>query len=220
MANKSWKKFIDNSKYYKEMLDFVDKEKGIAPTKDKVFRFMDVDLDKAKCVILGMDPYPSTYGNRIPVATGRSFEVANVIDFTDKYKQTSLAQILKTLCYIKFGKVMSIDEIRNTGFRLNMHKWFDDMEKEGVIFLNSALTNKINNPGSHIKIWKPFMDELIEFMSHKNLKWLIWGKDALDRVKDIIPKENIIYTCHPATRVNNTFVNDCCFKKVKGIRWI
>lgn len=218
--HKSWKKFIEKSKYYNEMLSFVDKEKNIAPLKENVFRFMDTDIDNAKCVILGMDPYPSTYGNGIPVATGRSFEVANVDDFTDKYKQTSLAQIFKSLCYMKFGKIMTIDEIRDSGMKLNTHKWFDDMESQGVIFLNSALTNKLNNPGSHMNIWKPFMDELIEFMRDMNLKWLIWGKDALNRVKDIIPEKDIIYTCHPATRFNNTFVKECCFKKIKGIKWI
>ena len=112
----SWDNLIKNSKYFKRMEEFVDKTKDICPSKENVFRFMNCKLDKVKCVILGMDPYPSTYikdGKEVPVATGRAFEVANIDKFTDKYKQQSLSNIFKTLCYYKFGKIYNIESLRD-----------------------------------------------------------------------------------------------------------
>ena len=226
--DKSWEKFICESKYLSDMQDFVDKTKDICPSKEKVFRFFGCDIDRVKCVILGMDPYPSTYirdGIRVPVATGRAFEVDNVETFIDKYKQQSLTNIFKTLCYYKFGKKYNIDELRSNDIShkieyINIHKWFDEMEREGVMFLNATLTTTMGKSGAHIDVWKDFMDELIRFIDDKTkCKWLIWGNVALNRVKDIVDAKHIIYSCHPASRKDNNFVDDCCFRKIKNIRW-
>ncbi len=225
--NDSWKKFIATSKHFDKMQRFVDNEKDICPEKDKVFRFMSCDLDNAKCIILGMDPYPSTYKEEnqvLPVATGRSFEVANVKLFIDRYKQTSLANIFKALNYYKYDKVYTMDELRKMHMDtddelIDMHRWFDRMEEQGVIFLNATLTTKVGKSGAHINLWKDFMDEVISYMAQRKLKWLIWGDSALKRVENIVDKNDIIYSCHPASRVNNNFITDCCFKKVKNIKW-
>lgn len=229
-THKSFEKFVKNSRYIDEMIKFVKETRDICPAPDKVFRFLENDLSKVKCIILGMDPYPSTYidkGIEYPVATGRAFEVANIDLWTDKYKQVSLSNIFKALCYLKYNKIYNIDELRNIvsrdNFRyINIHDWFDAMENEGVMFLNATLTTLKNKSGVHTSIWMSFMDELIKNIINNisDVKWLIWGNDAYKRVKDIVDKRQIIYTCHPATRVNNTFVKDCCFKKVTSINWI
>ena len=226
----SWENFISNSKYLDSVLKFVNNTKDICPCKEKVFRFLDSDVKKAKCIVLGMDPYPSIYkhdGKTYPVATGRAFEVANVSNWTDKYRQTSLAAIFKTLCYMKFGTINNMDELREkvneTNFPLlNIHKWFDKMEEQGVIFLNSTLTTIVNKSNAHEKIWKVFMDELLKYIVSVNtdLLWLIWGNNAKDRVSGIVAENKMIYTCHPASRVNNTFVKDKTFESVKSIKWV
>ena len=224
----SWDNFIKSSKYFEQMKKFVEKANDICPSKENVFRFMNCKLDKVKCVILGMDPYPSTYmkdGKELPVATGRAFEVANIDKFTDKYKQQSLSNIFKTLCYYKFGKIYNIESLRDEKISskiryINVHEWFDKMEENGVIFLNATLTTVVGKSGAHIDIWTDFMDELIKYIcANTDSKWLIWGNVALNRVKDIIDEKDIIYSCHPASRQNNNFVEDCCFKKVKNIEW-
>lgn len=226
--HKSWEKFINSSVHFSEMQHFVEITDNICPPKDKVFRFLNCDLDKVKCIILGMDPYPSTYnkdGKILPVATGRAFEVANVDKFTDKYKQQSLSNIFKSLCYYKFGKKYSIEELRcdsmmNKITYLKTVDWFDEMEKEGVIFLNATLTTIVGKSGAHIDIWTDFMNELISYInSNVDCKWLIWGSVALNRVKGLVSDKNIVYSCHPASRQNNNFVEECCFKKVKDINW-
>lgn len=226
--NSSWKNFIRISKHYYEMVDFVNKTENICPQKENVFRFLDSDLNSIKCVILGMDPYPSTYikdGKELPVATGRAFEVANIDKFTDKYKQQSLANIFKALCFYKFGIKYTMEELRSEDMiakikYIKVKDWFDKMEDSGVLFLNATLTTIIGKSGAHIDIWTDFMDELIKYIcQNTSCKWLIWGNVALNRVKDIIDKDDIIYSCHPASRQNNNFVEDCCFKKVDNIIW-
>ena len=226
--HKSWDKFIKDNENLEKMSNFVNENDDICPVKDKVFRFFDCDLFKTKCVILGMDPYYSTYekeGVSYPVATGRAFEVENIENFTDKYKQSSLSNIFKALSYYKFNKLYSMDELRTEKIKqkiefLNIHKWYDEMEKRGVIFLNASLTTIIGRPGAHTKIWNDFMNELISYIDKlKSPMWLIWGKEALSRIEGLINKKRIIYSCHPASRFNNNFVEDCCFKKVKEVIW-
>lgn len=226
--NKSWENFINKSIHFQKMVDFVENERDICPLKENVFRFLNTDLKNIKCVILGMDPYKSTYikdGIERPVATGRAFEVENVDRFMDKYKEKSLATIFKSLCYYKFGKVYTMDELRDDKILsklkyIRVKEWFDDMEKNGVLFLNAVLTTKIGKTGSHIAVWTDFMDELLKFIdSYRKPMWLIWGNVALNRVNEIVDSENIIYSCHPASRVNNDFIENCSFKKVKDINW-
>ena len=228
--NDSFKNFIAESIYFKKMEEFVVDTKDICPLKENVFRFLKCDINNAKCIILGMDPYTATYDSnegKLPVATGRAFEVANIDFWTDKYKQVSLSNIFKTLFYLKFDKIYSMEDLRHfinkDNFRyINIHDWFDAMENSGVIFLNATLTSLIGKTGAHINIWKDFMDELFRYIIRVNngIKWLIWGNSALKRVDEIVDKKNIIYTCHPATRNNNTFIQDCCFKYVDSIEWV
>ena len=102
------------------------------------------------------------------------------------------------------------------------------MEEEGVLFLNATLTVKKNKPNSHTVIWKNFMDDLIKYIcdfdKDNNITWLLWGKNAYDRVcdaiKDINYKPKIIYKVHPASRVKNDFVVNNGFSEIKNINWV
>ena len=234
------------------------------PSAENVLRFARVDINKIKVIILGMDPYPSSYKieagsqahpyedrahtvrpyeenlrfrsaelNEMPVATGRSFEVANVDNWCQKFKQASLTNILKSLYYLKFHKEENIENIRNEILEgkfkiLSPHEWFDKMEEEGVLFLNATLSVKKNKPNSHTNIWKDFMDELINFINDydkdKKITWLLWGKNAYDRVCDALKDESnkpkIIYKVHPASRVKNDFVVNNGFSEIKNINWV
>ena len=215
------------------------------PSSENVLRFARVDINKIKVIILGMDPYPSSYNAEsyrrgelaspleMPVATGRSFEVANVDSWCQKFKQASLTNILKSLYYLKFNKEENIENIRNeikeNKFKIfPPHEWFDKMEEEGVLFLNATLSVKKNKPNSHTNIWKDFMDELINFINDydkdKKITWLLWGKNAYDRVCDALKDESnkpkIIYKVHPASRVKNDFVVNNGFSEIKNINWV
>ena len=228
--HKSFENFINNSKYLNKMMEFISTCDNLCPKVNNVFRFLNCDLSKTKCIILGMDPYSSTYDNNgkiEPVATGRAFELANITYWTEPHKQMSLTQIFKALINLKYGSIYDINTIRNIvnkeNFKyLNIHDWFDAMEEEGVIFLNATLTTIVNKSGAHVKIWKDFMDELFRYIvnENKSITWMIWGESAKKRISGIVDNNNIVYTCHPAARQNNTFVKDCTFKIVKSIKWV
>ena len=104
----SWSNFWDNEdnkakKEVKKIFNEIDKDdKDYFPKKENIFRFMQNDLTQIKCIIIGMDPYPSCYKKNdecIPNATGRSFEVASLESWQDKINQKSLINIIKTIYY-------------------------------------------------------------------------------------------------------------------------
>lgn len=211
------------------------------PCYENIFRFANFDINNIKYVVLGMDPYPSYYienGLIKPVATGRSFEVANISSWKQKTKQASFNNILKSIYYNITNKVDDIETIRNKLIEdndfneifprimdksenkmlfANPCRWFDNMENKGVMWLNATLTVKPNNPDSHTAYWKNFMDELICYIieNNKNIKWLIFGNKAKERVEKFVDKKNMYITCHPACRFNNTFIKDNIFKYIK-----
>ena len=214
------------------------------PSFENVFRFAKIDLNNIKYIILGMDPYPSYFfkGNKIyPIATGRSFEISNKTSFLDKISQKSIINILKTLYYDKFKIEKDIFFLRNNIIEfdninkyknfhsndnnkkiyiLNIKNWFDFTEMQGVLWLNATLTVSPNSPNSHKKIWSKFIDELMKYIiKNIDVKFILFGNDAYLRVKNIVDDKKIIRTCHPATRVNNTFIKDDCFKYMKNINF-
>jgi uracil DNA glycosylase len=94
---------------------------------------------------------------------------------------------------------------------------FDNLEQQGVLFLNATLTVQKNKVDSHTKYWKEFMEELIKFIDSKqNIKWLLWGDKAQNRILPIIDKNNAVCAVHPRIA---SFVEQNCFKEITSIRW-
>ena len=220
--DKSWNDFMNEE--HISMLNDIEKKIGsnYFPEDKNVLRFLNFNLDNVKCVIVGMEPYPTSYfvdGKEIPVATGRSFEVSSINSWDEKFKQSSLRNILKTIYYNETNTLKSLDEIRteikNNEFKIAPPKnWFDNLENQGVLFLNATLTVKKETVDSHTKIWKDFIEELIKYIDKKNPKWLLWGNNAINRVSPLV--NNTITCVHPRIA---SFVNENCFKEVKEIKW-
>lgn len=198
------------------------------PQPDKVMRFLAQDLRNIKCIVLGMDPYASYYldsdGAIMPIATGRSFEVADVTNWQQKFKQSSLRNILKTVYYNETGSLKSMEEIRNeisTGeFPISdPHEWFDKLEQQGVLFLNATLTVEPGHPDSHAILWKSVMDDIIRYINRNpDIKWLLFGSKAQERVQDTIGDTGRLYKCcHPRLPA---FVDENIFQYVPEIHWI
>lgn len=178
-----------------------------------------------------MEPYaswytvPSTYDNGefiIPEATGRSFEVNSVTKWDQKFKQTSLRNILKSLYYMNTGKDETLEIIRekiNSGdFSISQpHDWFDEMEKQGVVFLNATLTVRKDSPDSHRYLWDSFMTELISFINKQNpnIIWILAGDKAQNRALSLVNRAVIC----PHPRIAR-FVKSCPFEAVKTINWV
>ena len=287
----SWDEFVYNNENLLELENITKQisHSSYFPNTNKVFRFLENDLFNIKYIVLGMDPYPSYYienDNIIPIATGRSFEVSNIKSWKQKFKQKSLAEILKTLYYDKYKAIISIEELRNKIIEIdtkqskliientknncftvnennynkktihsyndalyntiknkiisvlklsnndleniekkkeiilfNPTSFYDITEVQGVLWLNSTLTVEQNNSSSHMKIWNNYMNRLFQYIQskNKNIKYLVFGEQAKNRIKDIIDTNHMIITCHPASRVNNDFIKSNCFKELKDI---
>lgn len=76
------------------------------------------------------------------------------------------------------------------------------LSKQGVLLLNSALTVQENKSKSHLELWQPFMNYLIEALQsvRKELIFLLWGSEAKKFDKLINPITHFVLTAdHPAS---------------------
>lgn len=222
----SWNNFLTED--ILNELNNIEKNIGseFFPNKEEVLRFMNLNLKNIKYIIVGMEPYPSSFeknGTTYPEATGRSFEVRSLLDKTwsDKFKQSSLRNILKTIYLNETGEDIKLDKLRekieNKEFNIkNPKEWFEGIESQGVMFLNATLTVKPYEVDSHRKIWENFMTKLIKYIEeNSNCIWVLWGKPAQDRFLKSITHESII-SCHPRL---NDFMKENPFSKMSDIKW-
>jgi uracil-DNA glycosylase len=156
---------------------------NVFPKSDEVFKaFWMCPLDKVRCVMYGMDPYPNLYKGE-PVACGLSFAPRD-----PNYVPPSLRIISRCM-----------QEDLGEG-KLNWHS----LPGEGVLLLNAALTVEEGKPGSHMKIWEEFTLTLLKELQQYNtgLIFVLLGKDA-QRFKPAINDfwNYIIERPHPVTEV-------------------
>ena len=220
--DKSWEPFFsEESEKLERIFSFLNAESGRAengailpayfPDKNNIFRFTAIRPDRIKGVIVGMEPYASytvKNGTAIPEATGRSFEVASVDSWHQKFKQSSLRNFLKAIfCEVENDSEASLEVIRNElqGGYVDIpspHEWFNIMEGRGIMFLNAALTVKPGVTGSHMALWQDFSRDLAGYMAVKSPDacWMLFGKDAQNLYEPILMehgRSNIVKTCHP-----------------------
>lgn len=81
-------------------------------------------------------------------------------------------------------------------FDISLESW----AKQGVLMLNAALTVKENEPGSHIQLWRPFMEDFIKNYSMVHpCVYLFFGKQAAYYETFVEPFYNKIFEVyHPA----------------------
>lgn len=143
--------FEDES--FKKLEDqyYVDYDQ-LFPSHHDIFRiFRLIHPKKVRVVILGQDPYPT--GNK---ANGIAFSV------NDGEKiPPSLRNIFQE-AGIKFP---------TNG---NLLQWVE----QGVLLLNSALTVRQGEAGSHLEYWQPFTDAVIGAIAQYNPIFVLWGKHA------------------------------------------
>jgi uracil-DNA glycosylase len=157
-----------------------------------------MDVNDIKIVFLGQDCYHGP--NQ---AMGLSFSVNNDVKIPP-----SLANIYKEL--------KNTYPERNYVFEQgNLEKWFT---REKIFLLNSSLSVKECNPGSHMKIWENFTNKVIEFISdnNENCVFLLLGNFAKSKSKFIKNKNNIIEGIHPSPLAHG-FIGSNIFKKVEEV---
>lgn len=226
----SWESFLTPE--IRTELDRIETAIGTdyTPSCEKVLRFMTLDLQSRKVVILGQDPYKPER-----VANGRSFQPDNLEQWTTPFRQVSLKNMIRLLyrTYYSIEEYSQIPsykditaKIRSGEFPIKPPKeWFDSLENQGVLFLNTYLTCKINVSNSHKSIWEPFSKKLLNYISKNkaDLNWFLWGSEALSN-KPYIENGKFYESRHPmmcAESYADDFLKCSCFQETKDIiNWL
>ncbi|KAG0417537.1 Uracil-DNA glycosylase, partial [Dictyocoela roeselum] len=204
--SKTWAKHLNHlfdSPEYNSILQELHKIKFYPPPED-VFRFsIYFDIEKTKVVIIGQDPYHNE-----GQAMGLAFSVKENMKIPP-----SLRNIYKEV--YKKEKIL-INTHNYELERLRLEKWISSKHNEnvfayngclirwarqGVLLLNGSLTVQKNKPGSHMKLWENFTNEIIKKINDlsKNTVFLLWGNYAKKK-KDFIDqgKHKILEAGHPS----------------------
>ena len=169
----SWEPYLacESSKpYFKKLIEFLNQEyrqeKRVYPKTSEYFQSLNlVSPEQAKVVIIGQDPY---HGQQ--QAHGLSFSVKPGVP-----PPPSLQNIFKEISRC-FGT-----RSPNNG---NLPAWCE----QGVLLLNSVLTVRAGEPGSHRNQgWEILTDAVISTLTNykSNLVFILWGKDAQKKGKFI-----------------------------------
>lgn len=145
------------------------KNNEVYPPHNKIFEaFKLTPLNKVKAIILGQDPYHGP-----GQAHGLSFSVQKGIAIPP-----SLQNIYKEL-----KADLNIDPPN--------HGCLEDWAKQGVLLLNSMLTVRKHEPGSHKSFgWETFTNNIISHLNQikRPLVFILWGAYAKSK-RDLILNE-------------------------------
>ena len=213
----SWNNVLEkffNKDYFKLLVEKVRNEyklNTIYPKGDKIFNAFNLcPFDSLKVVIIGQDPY---HGKG--QANGLSFSVE---------KNIKIPPSLKNI-FIELKNNYPEYEYSNG----DLTRWAN----QGVLLLNSILTVRKSEPGSHTNIgWEKFTDFVIKNISSEksNIVFLLWGKYAQSKSRLIDDNKHLILKSpHPSPfSAHKGFFKNFHFKKtneylllnnIKEINW-
>jgi uracil-DNA glycosylase len=162
LTSREWQQLQAN--VYKAIADDAN---AICPPPPLFFQALTLTpVDAVSVVILGQDPYHSP-----GLAQGLAFSIpASVIPGSRGFP-SSLRNISKALELEGFGSLA--------------HGDLRDWAGQGVLLLNTALSVKQGEAGSHFHLgWQHCVDALIQQLSiaKPNLVWLLWGAHAQSKI--------------------------------------
>jgi uracil-DNA glycosylase len=181
-----WSKLeVFHSDYFKATGMYIAEQREketVYPEREDVFKAFELTpFRKVKVVLLGQDPYHD--GN----ATGLAFECG-------RKPSPSWRKILEEY-KLEFPVRFEAD--------LEYGRGLDRWATQGVLLLNTALTVRKGEPGSHTEPWKQFTREIMKaLIEDKSPKvFLLWGKYAQTYVPAIKPPHTYFKAEHPAAAV-------------------
>ena len=166
-----------------------DRGKGnVYPAPADVFRaFAATPLRDVKVVILGQDPYHGA-----GQADGLAFSVRDGVplppslknifmeldsDWYELLRQTVLRacdHVNRNGDYIRSDGLLGLSTTPRSG---DLSAW----TRQGVLLLNTALTVREGDAGSHLDIWRPFTDEVVRAVVDSATiapHFVLWGSKA------------------------------------------
>ena len=132
-----------------------------------------------KAVLLGMDPYP-TGG----VPNGLAFSVSPDVEKVPQSLKNIFKEYQDDLGYPPPGNG-------------DLTQWAEN----GCLLLNSALTCRVGEPGSHMKLWEPFSAHLLSEINrrHPKLIFILLGANARERMSEVkLLDQQVISAPHPS----------------------
>jgi uracil-DNA glycosylase len=184
--HESWNDVLSDEMKKSYFIDLVsliktEREKStVYPPVGKVFTAFEVtSFDEVSVVVLGQDPYHGP-----GQAHGLAFSV-----LPNAPPPPSLRGIYKELR----------DDL---GAKLVTHGYLMAWAKQGVFLLNTVLTVRQGEPGSHRKLgWEVFTDKVIKVLSarEKRIVFLLWGNDAKAKAEMISTQNHVVLAAsHPS----------------------
>jgi len=185
--------FVDHQrKTFKNVLEIFPPEKLIFNA------FNHFDFKELKVVILGQDCY---HGKG--QANGLCFSVPEGMKIPP-----SLRNILKEMKNDIGCEIQTSD--------------FTYLAKQGVLFMNCAMTVREKSPLSHAKVWKPFSDHIIKYISNNSsgIIFILWGSSAKSKEKFINKNKHFILKSHhpsPLSANRGGWFGCCHFSKMNKL---
>ena len=184
--HESWKEMLSDElqkPYFGELVQFVKGEREhstIYPPVGKVFTAFEVTpFDEVSVVILGQDPYHGP-----GQAHGLAFSVLPNVP-----PPPSLKGIYKELR----------DDL---GVKPVSHGYLMAWANQGVFLLNTVLTVRQGEPGSHRNLgWEVFTSKVIKVLAarEKRIVFLLWGNDAKAKAGMISTEHHaVLASSHPS----------------------
>ena len=199
---KSWGLLLKDEfekQYFKDLVSFLKneyKKHTVFPKYSSIFAaFNFCSFNNLKVVILGQDPYPGE-----KQANGLCFSVDRGIAIPK-----SLQNIFKEVKE-EFGHVKNFDG--------DLSRW----ATQGVLLLNTTLTVRAHQPGSHFNHgWEIFTDNVLKIINKnkKRIVYLLWGTKAIQKSRLLDENNNLILTsAHPSPlSAYSGFFGNCHFLK-------
>lgn len=174
--------------YFKTLAEFIRDEYStnqVYPPGKLIFNAFDqCGFDDTRVIILGQDPYHGA-----GQANGLAFSVSDGIP-----KPPSLVNVFKEI-QGDLGTAMP-----KSG---NLERW----AKQGVLLLNSTLTVRAGQAGSHQgKGWETFTDAVIKLISSQkqHVVFMLWGAYAQKKGAVIDTTKHLVLTAkHPSPMAAN-----------------
>lgn len=191
---KSWREALQSEfdkPYFEGLVSCLHREKAagvrIFPPGGQIFRAFELTpLDKVKVVILGQDPY-----HEPGQAMGLSFSVPQGVRMP-----ASLRNIFKEI-------------ESDLGIRMSGSPDLEPWARQGVLLLNSILTVRCGDAGSHKSIgWQEFTDAVIRTISERceGVVFLLWGRFARSKAPLIDRSRHyVLEAAHPSPLAGGAF---------------
>ena len=181
----SWREVLRNETsqpYFTKLTEFVARERAthhVFPSEDNVFAALQLTAPQdVRVVIVGQDPYHGA-----GQAHGLSFSVQ---------QGTRIPPSLRNI-YAELHSDLDVP--------LPSHGNLEAWAKQGVLLLNSTLTVREGEAGSHTgQGWETFTDAIISYLGSRqeHIVFVLWGAHAGRKVSLIGQHHTVITSVHPS----------------------